>query len=234
MVADGENIVASIRLPDIPQVLRPAYSNDVDASYTSHDFRLVFSVLTVPLQAPKDSAGENVKLHATAVAEVIVPASLMHSFLTLLRHQFDEYLSRYGPPGLNPEGPGREIDAPIVVGESSNDERFNPEGPGREIDAPIVVGESSNDERLPLASLVAEMEAAPSSFTALEVKIDEQGRVIVTDTFGAAVAAGNSPSEAITAWDDAARERYLDLSAQEQELHPRLRPQLSFLRRLFG
>jgi hypothetical protein len=57
----------------------------------------------VPVDAGKQ--GKPLEVHPTAVADVVVPAAVMHAFISLLQRQFDQYLNQYGAPGLNPEGP---------------------------------------------------------------------------------------------------------------------------------
>jgi hypothetical protein len=71
-------------------------------------------------------------------------------------------------------------------------------------------------------------------FAYLEVDIDESGRAVAADRYGAAVAVAGSPVEAVAAWEEAAREHYEDLAVSEGRLHPRLHEQLLFLRKFFG
>jgi hypothetical protein len=106
----GLNVQASVGPPDLPDFLRPAYSNHVNVNFTPHDFRFVFSVLTIPLEPPPPDvvATGTMELHPHAVAEVVVPASLMHGLIALLQTQFDQYLNQFGAPGIGPVAPGDE------------------------------------------------------------------------------------------------------------------------------
>jgi hypothetical protein len=96
--------VGPIRMPDY---LRPVYANYVNVNHTPWDFRLVFAVVTTSIPGEEQpSEGEEVVLHPAGVAEVIVPANLMHGFISALQDNFSKYLESFGPPGLDPQGPG--------------------------------------------------------------------------------------------------------------------------------
>lgn len=107
-MSDGgeQEFQASVGVPTEPDYLRPVYSNHLNVNYTPHDFRFMFSLLEIPLEVPTDAAVEGkVELHPHAVANVVVPASLMHALMSLLQQQFGRYLTQFGPPGLDPQGP---------------------------------------------------------------------------------------------------------------------------------
>jgi hypothetical protein len=94
---------AQIGAPEMGEYLRPQYANTVASNFTPWDFRIIFSLLAIPPQVP--GSGKNVEVHPQAVADIVLPAAVMHSLIALLQRQFDQYLDQYGAPGLNPEGP---------------------------------------------------------------------------------------------------------------------------------
>lgn len=97
---------AVIGPPVEPEYLRTAYANQVNVNHTPYDFRLVFSLLEVPTQTPPADAEGKVVLRPTAVASVVIPATVMHGFISALNTQFSDYMKQFGPPGLDPTGPG--------------------------------------------------------------------------------------------------------------------------------
>lgn len=104
-----EGVQASVGPPILPDFMRPTYSNTVNVSFTPHDFRMVFSLLAVPFNPPEGAEqGSPIQLHPQAVADVLIPASVMHAFIGALNEAFGHYLNQFGAPGLDPEGPARE------------------------------------------------------------------------------------------------------------------------------
>lgn len=106
---EGGDAQITIGKPEIPEYLRPTYANLVNGNFTPYDFRLVFSLLTTPVGGPPDGAGSVVEVHPVAVADIVIPASVMHGLISLLQEQFNAYLDQFGAPGLEPEGPGGGI-----------------------------------------------------------------------------------------------------------------------------
>jgi hypothetical protein len=103
-VPDEEQQVAvSIGPPVEPEYLRPIYANGLQINHGPHDFRLLFWHLRIPTHI--DSGESPVHVQPQAVAEVIVPATLMHALITTMKQNFDTYLDRFGPPGMEPQGP---------------------------------------------------------------------------------------------------------------------------------
>ena len=99
-------VTVSVGEPDMPEFLRPIYANQINVVFAPHDFRMIFSVFTPPVGPPPGSETGAVELHPTAVADILLPATVMHAFIGLLNQQFARYLDQFGAPGLNPEGPG--------------------------------------------------------------------------------------------------------------------------------
>lgn len=92
--------------PDVPEHLRAHYANFVNVNHTPWDFRLLFALVKAPMPGhERDAAVEQGALHPQGVAEIIVPANLMHGLIMALQSNFDRYLETYGVPGMNPEGP---------------------------------------------------------------------------------------------------------------------------------
>ena len=88
----------------MPDYLRPQYSNHINVNHTPWDFRLVFSVLRAPLAGDElDQIGDTIR--PEAVADILIPANLIHGLIGALQTNFDRYIEAYGAPGLNPEGP---------------------------------------------------------------------------------------------------------------------------------
>lgn len=95
--------IGPIKMPDY---LRPTYANFINVNHTPWDFRLQFALLRNP--APGEIStqpGEVVEVRPEAVADLIIPANLVHGLIAALRTSFDAYITTYGAPGLNPEGP---------------------------------------------------------------------------------------------------------------------------------
>lgn len=98
---------------DIPEFLRPTYANFVNVNHTPWDFRLTFAVVRAPLPgAEAERAVGAGAVHADAVADIILPANLMHGLISALQENFTRYLDLYGAPGLNPEGPRNPDEEP--------------------------------------------------------------------------------------------------------------------------
>ena len=105
----GEGQQIRVGPPTEPDYLRPVYANTLNINFTPYDFKLTFSLLNMPLEIPPGAdPGEPIEVHPSAVAEVIVPATLMHALISVINDQFDRYLEQFGPPGLDPQGPGRQ------------------------------------------------------------------------------------------------------------------------------
>jgi len=96
--------IGGVRVPDY---LRPIYANYVNVNSTPWDFRLTFAVLKTPMPGTELEQAQRTggSIEPEAVADLIIPANLVHGLITALRTTFDQYIERYGPPGLNPEGP---------------------------------------------------------------------------------------------------------------------------------
>jgi hypothetical protein len=101
---DGDQLpIGGIRFPEY---LRPTYANYVNVNHTPWDFRLTFGVLKSPMPGTEaNQAQEAGAVEPEAVADLILPANLMHGLIGALRQAFDRYIEQYGPPGMNPEGP---------------------------------------------------------------------------------------------------------------------------------
>lgn len=90
----------------IPDYLRPTYANFANVNHTPWDFRLLFAVVRAPMPGLEQEAVQaEGRIHPDAVAEIILPANLMHGFISALQTNFSQYLEQYGPPGMDPEGP---------------------------------------------------------------------------------------------------------------------------------
>ena len=107
MAEDREELEeVSIGGIEVPDFLRPQYANHVAVNHTPWDFRLVFSVLTTPLAgAETEEVKADGEIHPEAIADMIIPANLMFGLIAALQTSFDRYMSEYGAPGMDPEGP---------------------------------------------------------------------------------------------------------------------------------
>jgi Protein of unknown function (DUF3467) len=103
----GEGLqLGPIRVPDF---LRPQYANYVNVNHTPWDFRMTFAVVKVPMPGPEVQAAERQGvLEAEAIADVLLPANLMHGLIMALQDNYDRYLTTYGVPGMDPRGPGHQ------------------------------------------------------------------------------------------------------------------------------
>ncbi len=99
--------ISGIRFPDF---LRPTYANYINVNHTPWDFRVTFAVLKTPTpgtEMEQAQQGEVLVTQPEAVADIIIPANLVHGFISALRENFDRYIEVFGAPGINPEGPER-------------------------------------------------------------------------------------------------------------------------------
>jgi Protein of unknown function (DUF3467) len=104
-LADDE-MKLSIGALKFPDYLRPIYANYVTVNHTPWDFRITFGMLKTPLPgAEVEQAQKAGAIQPEAVADVILPANLIHGLISALRENFDKYIEQYGAPGMNPEGP---------------------------------------------------------------------------------------------------------------------------------
>lgn len=93
---------------EFPDYLRPTYANFANVNHTPWDFRIMFALVTTPLPGQEQNAAlAEGETHPKAVAEIILPANLMHGFISALQENFSKYLTQFGPPGMDPEGPRR-------------------------------------------------------------------------------------------------------------------------------
>jgi hypothetical protein len=101
-----EALQVSVGAPVEPDFLRPVYANQLNMTFTPHDFKLTFSYLALPNEPPVPGPDGTVQIRPTAVASVVIPATLMHALMSVFNTQFDKYLQQFGPPGMDPTGPG--------------------------------------------------------------------------------------------------------------------------------
>jgi hypothetical protein len=104
----GDDDEAQVRIGGIrfPDYLRPTYANYVNVNHTPWDFRITFGVLKSPMPGSEiEQAQEAGVIEPEAVADLILPANLMHGVIGALTETFQTYIEKYGAPGLNPEGP---------------------------------------------------------------------------------------------------------------------------------
>ena len=97
--------ISGIRFPDF---LRPIYANYINVNHTPWDFRVTFAVLKTPApgtEMEQVQQGGELVTQPEAVADLIIPANLVHAFIGALRENFDRYIEAFGAPGMNPEGP---------------------------------------------------------------------------------------------------------------------------------
>lgn len=103
-MANGEQVgIGNVRVPDY---LRPTYANYVNVNHSPWDFRMTFCVVKLPVPGEEaDSVQESGRISPEAVADIILPANLMHGFIAALQENFSRYLDQFGAPGMDPEGP---------------------------------------------------------------------------------------------------------------------------------
>lgn len=104
---DGEQDQISIGGPEAPDYLRPVYANYANVNHTPWDFRMTFALVRAPMSKAEMDVAKKAGGEVTpeVVAEILIPANLMHGFMTALKVNFDKYLESFGVPGMNPEGP---------------------------------------------------------------------------------------------------------------------------------
>jgi hypothetical protein len=109
MASDEQRVgIGGVR---VPEYLRPSYANYVNVNHTPWDFRLMFALVKTPMPGDEEARiraeaeGEAPQLHPEAVAEVVIPANLMHGLIAALQENFSTYMNQFGPPGMDPEGP---------------------------------------------------------------------------------------------------------------------------------
>jgi hypothetical protein len=90
----------AVGLPDLSMVGAPVYANVSHATFTPYDFRITFSLLTVPHDQASGSTTEmtGLALAPRAVAQVVVPVGAVGSLVDLLRAQLDRFVEQFGPP----------------------------------------------------------------------------------------------------------------------------------------
>jgi hypothetical protein len=90
----------AIETPDLATAGVPVYANVVHTSFTPYDFRITFSLLTVPHDQPGGAGTEPevVSLTPQAVAQVVLPAGALASVVDLLRAQLDQFIDQFGAP----------------------------------------------------------------------------------------------------------------------------------------
>ena len=90
----------AVGLPDLSMAAAPVYANVAHTTFTPYDFRVTFSLLTVPHDQPSGSLASvaALALQPRAVAQVVLPAGAVESLVDLLRAEFDRYVEQFGPP----------------------------------------------------------------------------------------------------------------------------------------
>ena len=90
----------AVGLPDLSMAGAPVYANVAHTTFTPYDFRVTFSLLTVPHDEASGSLASiaALALAPRAVAQVVVPAGAVESLVDLLRAEFDRYVEQFGPP----------------------------------------------------------------------------------------------------------------------------------------
>jgi hypothetical protein len=93
-----------------PDYLRPVYANVVNVNHTPWDFRLIFALARAPAPGPETEAAKAAGnlIQPETVAEILIPANLIHGLISALQANFEKYLDAFGVPGMNPEGPGSD------------------------------------------------------------------------------------------------------------------------------
>jgi hypothetical protein len=86
----------TIAPPDVSTVGPPVYANTASVTFTPYDFRITFSLLTVPHD--QVSAPDALVLTPRAVAEVVIPAGEAGLLADLLTAELKQYVRRFGEP----------------------------------------------------------------------------------------------------------------------------------------
>lgn len=88
----------AVGLPDLSLVGAPIYANVAHATFTPYDFRVTFSLLTVPHDQTAETDIAGLALAPRAVAQVVIPVGAVASLVDLLRAELDRYSEQFGPP----------------------------------------------------------------------------------------------------------------------------------------
>lgn len=103
---DDEGARVRLGTVEVPDYVRPIYANFLNVNHTPWDFRLVFALVRAPMPGTETQEAEQAEaVHPQAVAEVVIPANLMHGVISALKTTFDSYIEQHGAPGLEAEGP---------------------------------------------------------------------------------------------------------------------------------
>jgi hypothetical protein len=98
-MANAQRHDLAVGLPDMSSVGAPVYANVAHATSTPYDFRVTFSLLTVPHDgAGGPSAVGGMVMAPRAVAQVVIPVGAIESVVDLLRAELDRYIEEFGPP----------------------------------------------------------------------------------------------------------------------------------------
>jgi hypothetical protein len=90
----------AVGLPDLSIAGAPVYANVAHTTFTPYDFRVTFSLLTVPHDQASVATSDITALALVprAVAEVVIPAGSVSSMVDLLRVELDRYTEEFGAP----------------------------------------------------------------------------------------------------------------------------------------
>src|SRR3954454_23532174 len=90
----------TIAPPDVSTVGPPVYANTASVTFTPYDFRITFSLLTVPHDqgSVPEAARDASVLTPRAVAELVIPAGEASLLADLLTTELKEYVRRFGEP----------------------------------------------------------------------------------------------------------------------------------------
>jgi hypothetical protein len=90
----------TIAPPDVSAVAPFVYGNTASVTFTPYDFRITFSLLTLPHDqgsVPQPPPGA-VVLTPRAVDEVVIPAGEASQLADLLKAELKEYVQPFGEP----------------------------------------------------------------------------------------------------------------------------------------
>jgi hypothetical protein len=78
----------------------PVYANTASVTFTPYDFRITFSLLTLPHDqgSVPQPAPDGLVLTPRAVAEVLIPAGEASLMADLLTAELKQYVRRFGEP----------------------------------------------------------------------------------------------------------------------------------------
>lgn len=93
---DLQNVSVAVGPPDVSTAGPPVYANVTHVSFTPHDFRVTFSLLFTPHDG--GSGPPVLAPEPRAVADIVLPAGAVESFIDILRAQLDRFVDRFGPP----------------------------------------------------------------------------------------------------------------------------------------